>query len=416
MSDGLVLKKSTKFHYAYVIVACCCLIMGIDVGLVMSCAGIFYQPVSNDLGVAVGEFGLYMSFNFLTSALMLTIAGKIIEKWSARLILSINSAVLGICFFLMSSFNEVWEFYIIGSLMGVTQSFLLYLSFPTMINRWFKSRVGFFIGICSAASGIGGIVFNPIAAAWITEYGWRITYCIFGFIVLFIVSPLIWLFLRDYPYEKNEIPFGEKNIIKKTDKQEKDGIKYSQAIKMPVFYILILFGFLIMAISTLNLFIPNYITDLSFSLEVASFVAASVMVGVTVGKVVLGMINDRNPWWGVIINVSGGILGLLILVFAHFNIFTVILGGFLFGWEYAGVTVQTAILVKEVFGNINYARIYSNVSMALAAGGALMSGGWGLIADKTSFSFIFLLGVFLLILCGMLGLYALKRRYKREIS
>ena len=32
-------------HYAIVIAACCCMMMGVNVGLVMSCAGIFYQPV-----------------------------------------------------------------------------------------------------------------------------------------------------------------------------------------------------------------------------------------------------------------------------------------------------------------------------------------------------------------------------------
>ena len=59
------------FHYGYVIVFCCCLIMGVIVGLVMSCAGIFYKPVSTELGVSVGTFGLYMTFVYALSFLML---------------------------------------------------------------------------------------------------------------------------------------------------------------------------------------------------------------------------------------------------------------------------------------------------------------------------------------------------------
>ena len=407
--------KKPKFHYGYVIVACCCLIMGIDVGLVMSCAGIFYKPVSEELNVAVGEFGLYMSFNFLTSALMLSIAGKMLEKWSARKILAISSGVLGMCFFAMGFFNSVWQFYLVGCIMGVTQSFLLYLSFPTMINRWFKSGVGFFIGICSAASGIGGMLFNPIGALWITDLGWRATYWIFGGIVFFIVSPLIWLLLRDYPHQKGLLPFGSDEKAT-TAKGAEDGVEYSKAIKMPVFYALVVFAFIMMAVSTLNLFIPNYMTDLSFSLEQAALVAAAVMAGVTVGKVVLGIINDRNNLLGVMVTVVGGVLGLAIFVWAHFNVYAVIVAGFLFGWEYAGVTVQTAMLVRAVFGNVNYARIFSNISMALAAGGAIMSGGWGILADATSFSFIFILGAGALSLCGFIGIYALRKRYNRNTS
>lgn len=36
-------------HYGYIIVFCCCLIMGANVGLVMSCAGI-YHSVYNKSG------------------------------------------------------------------------------------------------------------------------------------------------------------------------------------------------------------------------------------------------------------------------------------------------------------------------------------------------------------------------------
>ena len=402
-----------RFHYGYIIVFCCCLIMGIDVGLVMSCAGIFYQPVSTDLGVPVGEFGIYMSFSYLASTLMLPFAGKLMEKWSARYLLAANSAILGLCLIAMGSFTEVWQFYGAGIIIGITLAFLLYLSFPTMVNRWFSSQVGFFIGICSAASGIGGIIFNPIGAAWITDYGWHVAYRLFGAIILFGVSPIVVLLLRDYPHLKGLQPFGEKSQAAGV-MSSGEGVEYSKAVRMPVFYALIVFAFLIMAASNLNLFIPNYMTDVSFSLEEASFVASAVMLGVTVGKIVLGLINDRNNMAGVLVTAFGGMGGIAILVWAHYNVFLVILGGFLFGWAYAGVTVQTAMLVRAVFGNRNYARIYSNVSIALAAGGAIMSGGWGLIADATSFRFIFLAGGIMILLCGLIGIYALSRKYSKQ--
>ena len=404
--------KIKKFHYGYVIVFCCCLIMGIDVGLSMSCAGIFYQPVSSDLGVPVGEFGLYMSFSYIASTLMLPFAGKLMEKWSARYLLGLNSAVLGGCFFAMGSFNAIWEFYAAGCVIGITLAFLLYLSFPTMVNRWFNTNVGFFIGLCSAASGIGGIVFNPLGAAWITDFGWRTAYWIFGAIVLLGVTPLCLLLLRDYPHQKGLQPFGNKSDEAETG-QNTQGIPYSQAVKMPVFYALILFAFLIMASSNLNLFIPNYMTDVSFSLEEASFVAASVMLGVTVGKIVLGLINDRNTLLGVLVTALFGAGGVALLVWLHINVTLVIIGGFFFGWAYAGVTVQTAMLVRKIFGNKSYARIYSNVSIALAAGGALMSGGWGLLADATSFKFIFITGGCMLLVCGLLGVGSILDQNKK---
>lgn len=400
--------KLGNIHYGYVIVFCCCLIMGVNIGLVMSSAGIFYQPVSDELGVSVGKFGLYMSFNYLTSTLMLSVAGKLMERFSARMLLTLSSAVLGLCLVAMGFFYAVWQFYVTGSVIGITLAFLLYLSFPTMINRWFKVKVGLFIGICSAASGIGGILFNPIGASLISVYGWRTAYMVFGAIILLIITPLLGLLLRNYPSDKGLQAYDEgKKAQKQTHKME-TGVEYVKAIKMPIFYGMMVYAFLMISVSTLNLFIPNYVTGLDYSLEQASFAASAVMMGVTIGKVALGTINDKNNVLGVSTTALGGIAGLGLLLAGQTGIAAVIIGGFLFGWAYAGVTVQTPMLVRAVFGSKNYAQIYSNVSIALAAGGALTAGGWGLLADFTNFKFILILGIIFLIVSGCIGLYALK--------
>jgi len=83
-------------------------------------------------------------------------------------------------------------------------------------------------------------------------------------------------------------------------------------------------------------------------------------------------------------------------------------GGFLFGWAYAGVTVETALLVRTVFGTKDYSKIFSNISIALALGGAVMAGGWGYVADFLDFKFILITGIVLLVLSAMIGLYALR--------
>lgn len=408
---------TSRLHYGFVIVACCCLMMGINVGLTFSCAGIFYQPVSSSLGVPVGEFGVYMSVMYVTSTLMLSVAGGMLERWSARWLFTLNSAIMGATFVAMAFFSRVWEFYIAGGVLGVTLAFLLYLSFPTLVNRWFHSKVGMMIGICSAASGIGGMIFNPIAGWIITNHGWRWGYGTFGLIILLAVTPLLGLLLRDRPQQMGLLPYGaDSNAAGKADSKAgpdaASGVAYSKALRMPAFYITLLFAFLMMGTSTLNLFIPNYVTEHGFSLEQASLTAAFVMAGVTVGKVALGYINDRNCLAGVAATTLCGIGGLLAIIFCGGELAAIMGGAFLFGWAYAGVTVQSAMLTRTVFGPKDYARIYSNISIALAAGGALASGGWGLLADATSFSFIFSVGAAVLGVCALAGAATLKSKAK----
>lgn len=274
-----------KGHYGYVIVFCCFLIMFVIVGMVMSTAGIFYQPVSESLGVEIGDFGIYQSINFFVSTLTLTFAGKLMDRYSARWILTGCSLLVALTYIAMFSFNSLWQFYVAGAVFGFSMAFLLYLGFATMLNRWFRKRMGIFIGICSAGSGIGGIVFNPLAGYLITEYGWRETYLVFGLFILIVVTPVLGFLLRSYPEDKGLSPFGTaEDTGQERVSYQPEGISYKRAIVTPIFYALIVFGFLMNATATLNIFIPSYVQSLEFSIEEASFAASAAMLGVTIGR------------------------------------------------------------------------------------------------------------------------------------
>lgn len=114
---------------------------------------------------------------------------------------------------------------------------------------------------------------------------------------------------------------------------------------------------------------------------------------------------------GVLATSILGASGLTLLLSGHVvGLWGIIVGGFFFGWAYAGVSVQTLMLVRTVFGNKNYAQIYSNISIAFACGGALTAGGWGLLADHIGYSVILCLGILFLALSAGIGFYALRKK------
>ena len=346
-----------------------------------------------------------MTFVYAFSFLMLSVAGKLMDRYSARWLLASSAAVVGVLYMAMSKFNAAWHFYLAGAVIGISLSFLLYLSYPVLINRWFNARVGFFIGLCSAASGIGGVLFNPFGGYLIQTYGWRITYLVFGAIILLLVVPLLGLLLRNHPADMGLKPFGEKAD---ESAAAKVGMDYADAIKTPVFYVLMLFALLMISVSTLNLFLPTYITSVGYSVEQSALVASVIMLGVTLGKVALGYVNDRSSLVGVLASTGLGIAGLVLLLMGQAGMALMVIGGFLFGWAYAGVTVETALLVRTVFGGKDYSQIFSNVSIALALGGAVMAGGWGYLVDVLDFKLILITGIVLLVLSMLIGTYAVR--------
>lgn len=352
--------KEKGFYYGFVIVGCCCLMMGINVGLAFSCAGIFYTPVSEALGVAVGDFGVYMSILYVASALFLPTAGNMLRRYNGRWLFSGAAAVMGLTFIGMSAATRLWHFYVAGGVLGLTLAFLMYLGFSTLVNAWFRRHVGLMVGIACAAAGLGGVIFNPIGGYIIAEYGWRMAYLVFAGIILVIETPLLCVFLRDTPADKGLLPYGADAGIVENAGVATDGVEYARALRMPALYALIAFAFLMMGCSTLNLFIPTFVKGNNFSAEQAALVAAAVMAGVTVGKMSLGWINDHNSAVGVLVTCLGGAVGLALIVVPGAPLWLLFTGAFLFGWQYAGVMVQTAMLTRRVFGSRDYGGVLQN--------------------------------------------------------
>lgn len=53
----------------------------------------------------------------------------------------------------MSFSNTIVLFYVAAVMLGLGEITILWLAIPTLINRWFVERAGFFIGLCMAFTG-----------------------------------------------------------------------------------------------------------------------------------------------------------------------------------------------------------------------------------------------------------------------
>ncbi len=393
------------FHYGYIVAACCTLVVMFSTGIVINCSGIFFVAISDELGVPISKIAMYLSFNLLASSIMLAFAGGLMEKFGARLTMTLSSVILGATLISMSQFDALWQFYLAGAILGIALTFLMYLGFPTIIPRWFNKKVGLMIGIAAAGSSVGGAIFNPICGMLINSYGWRLTYIILGAAILILIAPVLGIFLRNKPADVGLKPYGESNISARQNKN--DGYEYRAVLKMPMFYGLFMFGFLMSTVASVFHFMPKYAATLNFSLGDAATVASAAMLGSMIGKVGLGLINDKSLKIGVLATIGLGIFGLG-LMFTGSSLTILISGGFLFGWAIAGVFVQTPLLVRAVFGNKSYSQIYSNVSIGLTVSAAIGMAAWGFLAEIGGYGAVFIVAMILLIICGAIGFRALK--------
>ena len=409
--------------------------------IILTCFGIFITPVTQYFGVPKVSFSLVFSVICLTMMVALPITGRLLKKYSMRMILTIDTLLCGLAYGAMGLVQAVWQLYICGIVIGIGLPGLIFLAVPTLIGNWFSKRVGFFTGLCFAFTGIGGALFNPIGSTLIASGsdGWRMCYFIFAATILACTLPFTFFVVRDKPSDLGLLPMGsgEKNAEAsvgtsastdtgtgaKTDvvtvsahaqSNFDNGISAHKALRMPSFFMIGAFYALITLNQQISQFFPSYAATFAATApEIAAaggLIAGAVMVGQAVGKVVLGALNDTSEKIACFVGVLCGVVGLVLLWLKITALPIMLLGAALFGVVYAMTTVETPILVRAVFGNKDYTIIYSRIAIVSSLMSAIALVVWSLIVDGSAggYDILFGLGFALMLSCLILALFALR--------
>ena len=395
--------------------------MCLPCALVLSCAGIFFTPVSEFFGVSRAQFTLYFSILNIFMMISLPIAGNHLSRMDARKVLSGGSILAGLGLIGMSQGNSMPWFYVMGALMGFGVAPLIYLSVPTLINNWCVKRVGFFVGLCMAFTGIGGVIFNPLGTALIQSgpEGWRTAYLVFGIIALAGTLPFTLFVIRTKPQDKGLEPYGAHETASDQPNKatEATGVSASVAIKTPAFFAIAIFCGVITLNQTIYQFLASYATSFEATLPqiaaASGIVASAAMAGQAIGKVLLGIVNDRSVRMGIVFGIACGVVGVLLMWFVPSPLPLLLAGAFLFGIVYAMTTVQTPLLVRSVFGSADYTNIYARISMVGSLMSAVAAVFWSFVIDSPGgFPLMFTLGLVCMLICFVTSNFALSQANK----
>ncbi len=132
--------------------------------LVFNVWAIFVVPVCTELNVVTNQFTFYVTVIFLAAAVSSPFIGNLMEKYDMRIIASVATLLCAVGIFAGAFYQEVWQFYISGALEGAGVATLNFLMIPTVINRWFHTHTGALIGVCSAMTGVGAVIWNLVGA------------------------------------------------------------------------------------------------------------------------------------------------------------------------------------------------------------------------------------------------------------
>lgn len=380
-------KVKNKMHFAWFVLIGLSVTVGLAKAGLNNTAGLFVSPVSEEIGVGVGNLTLYLSISAVVTMLFLPIGGKLMSKYSAKAVLIGAITFQAGSFALFGLMSSVWGWYILAVPLAVGGVFTTVIAGPVLIQRWFKKKNGMALGILTASGGLLGAFSQPIAGNLIANFGWRTSYIVIGIAVLIIVVPAILLLIKNNPQDKGLLPYGADSGILKTEEEanaQESGIAFKDANKSPAFFLLLMFFFIVTSIASFSIHIPTYLVNQGYEVAFAGNAMGSLMVGVLLGSLTFGYLSDKIG--SKITSIVAMIIGLtavtLLLVFPG-SVVMLITGLTLFGFTSSSIGTLGPALTSTLFGGRDYSQIYSTASIGLALASIVAIPAYGYIFDFT---------------------------------
>jgi len=208
---------SRKLHYAWIILALSFTGVLASQGLRYS-FGAFMEPWQIDFSVSRGMVSAISFTSFVVFAISQPLIGKFIDRFGIKKIFVWSTLLLGITTILTSFATAIWQMFVLygiisslgfGGASGVTASMA--------VAKWFKKKQGLALGLVEAGFGAGQMVIVSSSLLLIDHSGWRITVLYLGSFFLFIIAPLLALFLKSSPFEAGLKAFGEERHVTQND-------------------------------------------------------------------------------------------------------------------------------------------------------------------------------------------------------
>ena len=191
--------SSTPFGQRWTVLSGLFLVYMASNGITLHTLPLLYPELMDTFGWKEGEVTLPATVFFIVGALTSPPAGWLLDRYSARAIIAIGSALLGLGLVAYSATATLWQLVAIYALLGLALSLFGLVSNMVMLTGWFQTGRGRATGILLMASSLGGALFPLAVGTGIEQLGWRHTVLATGLCVGCVMLCSAWLLLRDGP-------------------------------------------------------------------------------------------------------------------------------------------------------------------------------------------------------------------------
>ncbi len=173
-----------------------------------SSTGALMEPLEQDFGWSRTTTSGAVTLNLVLYGLTAPFAAALMERFGLRRVVAAALVLVSAGSGLTIVMTSAWQLWVLwGLAVGVGTGSLALVFGAIVATRWFERHRGLVVGIFSAASSTGQLVFLPVIARLAAGPGWRWAALLVAAFALALV-PLVWLLLRDRPADVGLTPYG----------------------------------------------------------------------------------------------------------------------------------------------------------------------------------------------------------------
>ncbi|WP_244624330.1 MFS transporter [Sphingomonas sp. So64.6b] len=393
--------------YAYVVVAVTFFALLISAGL-RSAPGVMMVPLEVNFGWDRATISFSAAVGLLLYGLVGPFAAALMVSFGIR-----RTMLAGLALMSASTFASLWMtlpwHYVLswGVVSGVGSGAVASVLGAAVVNRWFATRQGLVMGLLSASTATGALVFLPLLAWLAREGAWRPVVMAVSIACLVLIPLVAWI-VPERPGDVGTRRFGETDEseppppLKQAASPMLAFAALFRAAKQPVFWLL--FGTFFVCGLTTNGLVGTHMIAFCGDHGIAPVAAAGLlsMMGLfdLVGTTASGWLTDRyDPRKLLFVYYGLRGLSLLALPFLDFSPASLTIFAIFFGLDWIATVPPTVKLANLSFGEREAPIVFGWILVGHQLGAATAAFGAGLIREQTgSYTIAFVIaGAFALV-------------------
>lgn len=165
-------------------------------------------PLHEEFGWSTGVMSLAVSINLVLFGLTAPFAAALMDRFGVREVVAAALTLVALGSGGSVLMTASWQLLVFwGLLIGLGTGSMALVFAATITNRWFVERRGLVMGVLTAGSATGQLIFLPVVAQLAETSGWRPASLVIAGVALLAV-PVVWTVLRNHPADRGVLPYG----------------------------------------------------------------------------------------------------------------------------------------------------------------------------------------------------------------